>query len=150
MCGPAGAGKTTVARDLERSGFVRLSFDEEAWRRGFRAMPLAKRDHDAIELELRDRLVRLVRAGRDVVLDFSFWSRALREEYRELLGHLGVTAETIYVDTPRETVLARMEARAANHADDFRLPTALAAEYFERFEAPTPDEGPLTVTGSTD
>ena len=34
MCGPAGSGKSTVARQYERQGMTRLSFDQEAWSRG--------------------------------------------------------------------------------------------------------------------
>jgi dephospho-CoA kinase len=30
MCGPAGSGKSTVARQFERQGMIRLSFDQEA------------------------------------------------------------------------------------------------------------------------
>jgi shikimate kinase len=30
MCGPAGSGKSTVAREYEQQGMVRLSFDQEA------------------------------------------------------------------------------------------------------------------------
>lgn len=37
MCGPAGSGKSTVARRLEGKGMVRLSFDVAAWQAGLRA-----------------------------------------------------------------------------------------------------------------
>ncbi len=33
MCGVAGSGKTTVVQHLEARGMVRLSIDEEIWRR---------------------------------------------------------------------------------------------------------------------
>lgn len=68
MCGPAGSGKSTVARQLEAQGMVRLSFDQEAWRRGIKTMPLPADVHQEIEQELRARLVELVAAGTDVVL----------------------------------------------------------------------------------
>jgi hypothetical protein len=42
-------------------------------------------------------------------------------------------------------VLRRIADRAAGHGDDFQLSTELAAAYFDHFEVPTPDEGPLTV-----
>ena len=32
MCGVAGAGKTTLAKQLEAAGYLRLSIDEEVWR----------------------------------------------------------------------------------------------------------------------
>jgi predicted kinase len=88
MCGPAGSGKSPVARSYEQLGMIRLSFDQEARSRGITTMPLPSAAHRDIEDELRARLVALVRAGADAVVDFSFWSRALREECRELLRPL--------------------------------------------------------------
>jgi hypothetical protein len=82
-----------------------------------------------------------------VVLDFSFWSRAMRDEYRELLRPLGVVPETVYLATDRATVLERIRARAARDGDDFKVAAELAAFYFDHFEVPTATEGPLTVMG---
>lgn len=148
MCGPAGSGKSTVARDLERNGMVRLSFDQEAWDRGFRTMPLPGEVHRSIETELRERLASHVAEGTDVVLDFSFWSRAMRDDYRALLRSVGIEPETVYLATDRDTCLSRVRARVIDHADDFRLSEELAATYFDHFEVPTPQEGPLTVLGA--
>jgi predicted kinase len=145
MCGPAGSGKSTVARQYERQGMVRLSFDQEAWSRGITTMPLPADTRRDIEHVLRARLADLVRAGSDVVLDFSFWSRRMRDEYREFLRPFGVVPETVYLATGRATVLQRVAARAARGGDDFKLSTELAAFYFDHFEVPTAAEGPLTV-----
>lgn len=145
MCGPAGSGKSTVARRYERQGMTRLSFDQEAWSRGITTMPLPDDLHRDIEHALRARLLELVRAGSDVVLDFSFHSLAMRDDYRGLLRPLGVVPETVYLATDRGTVLERVAARAARDGDDFQLSTELAARYFDRFEPPTAAEGPLTV-----
>jgi predicted kinase len=145
MCGPAGSGKSTAARQYERQGMVRLSFDQEAWSRGITAMPLPEDVRRDIEQLLRARLADLVRAGSDVVLDFSFWSRRVRDEYREFLRPLGVVPETVYLATDRATVLQRIAARAARGGDDFKLSRELAATYFDHFEVPTAAEGPLTI-----
>lgn len=147
MCGPAGSGKSTVARRYERQGMIRLSFDQEAWSRGVTAMPLAQDVRRDIENALRQRLAALVRAGSDVVLDFSFWSRRMRDEYREFLRPLGVVPETVYLATDRATVLQRVADRAARDGDDFQLSPQLAAFYYDHFEVPTTAEGPLTVIG---
>ena len=145
MCGPAGSGKSTVARRYERQGMTRLSFDQEAWSRGITTMPLPDDVHRDIEATLRARLVDLVRNGSDVVLDFSFWSRRIRDDYRELLRPLGVVPETVYLATDRAIAIRRIADRAAGHGDDFQLSPELAAAYFDHFEVPTPAEGPLTV-----
>ena len=148
MCGPAGSGKSTVARRYEQQGMTRLSFDQEAWSRGITTMPLPHDVHREIEGALRARLLDLVRAGADVVLDFSFWSRAMRDEYRALLRPFGVVPETVYLATDRATVLRRVGDRAARGGDDFKLSEELAARYFDHFEVPTAAEGPLTVVTS--
>jgi predicted kinase len=149
MCGPAGSGKSTVARQYEQQGMTRLSFDQEAWSRGITTMPLPPDVYRDIEDALRARLADLVRAGSDVVLDFSFWSRIKRDEYRELLRPLGVVPETVYLATDRATVLQRIGARAARDGDDFAIGTELAASYFDHFQVPTAAEGPLTVIPGT-
>ncbi|WP_208542926.1 AAA family ATPase [Nocardioides euryhalodurans] len=145
MCGPSGSGKSTYARRLEAGGMVRLSFDLEMWRRGIATATLPPETRAEIEADLRARLLELVAAGTDVVLDFSFWSRQMREDYRALLVPTGVVPETVYLATDRATVLARMRTRRGGHADDYVLPEELVARHFDHFEPPTPDEGPLVV-----
>lgn len=147
MCGPAGSGKSTVARQLEAAGMARLSFDQEAWDRGVRGMPLPESVRAVIDADLRTRLLKLVGQGRDVVLDFSFWSRDMRDDWRRLLAPYGVIPETLYLATDRGTCLERVRARALTNGDDFVLPPAIAAEYFDHFQVPTPEEGPLAVIG---
>lgn len=124
---------------------VRLSFDAEMWQRGISTVPLPPDVRDEIETGLRARLLELVAAGRDVVLDFSFWSRRMRDDYRRLLEPTGVVPETVYLATDRETVLDRMRGRRGSHPDDYVLSDALAAQHFDHFEPPSADEGPLVV-----
>ena len=124
---------------------VRLSFDVEMWRRGISTVPLPPDVRNEIEAGLRARLLELVAACTDVVLDFSFWSRRMRDDYRKLLEPTGVIPETIYLATDRETVLSRMRTRRGHHSDDYVLTEELVAQYFDHFEPPTPDEGPLMV-----
>ena len=124
---------------------VRLSFDVEMWHRGISTVPLPPDVRDTIEVDLRVRLLQLVAAGRDVVLDFSFWSRRMRDDYRRLLEPTGVVPETIYLATSRDVVLDRIRSRRGSQSDDYVLTEALAAQYFDHFEPPTADEGPLTV-----
>lgn len=144
MCGPAGSGKSTIAHRYEADGMVRLSVDAEAWVRGHRNMPLPEDEHAEIVAELHRRLLKCVADGRDVVLDLSFWSRAMRDEWRALLAPTRVVPEIVRVRARRETALARIAARAAAGADDFRLPEELAARYYDHFEPPGTDEGAVT------
>ncbi|MCL6422357.1 ATP-binding protein [Brachybacterium sp. JHP9] len=145
LCGPSGSGKTTYARGLEADGFTRLSFDQEAWALGLAPLDLTRAQLAQIDAELRSRLHDLLRAGRDVVLDFSFSTRSLREEWRALAAADGGSTLTIHLATPREVCLARMRERRGAHADDVILDESAAAHHIDTFEAPTADEGPLRV-----
>lgn len=144
-CGPAGSGKTTHARRLEASGYVRLSFDDEAWQLGHRDHPIPAAAAAEVHATIQDRLVRLVREGRDVVVDTAFWSRASRDAYRQLLAPLGVVAVTHYLATPEAQILTRLASRAGAGPHDVTVPPDLARAYLDGFEVPTADEGPLVV-----
>ena len=145
VCGPAGAGKSTHALTLEHDGYVRLSFDEEAWRLGHREHPLPAPAVADVHALLHTRLVALVEEGHDVVVDTSFWSRASRDSYRALLAPLGVTPVVHHLATPRDEVLRRLAARAGTGPHDVVVPPDRAQAYLDGFEPPTPDEGPVVV-----
>jgi predicted kinase len=99
----------------------------------------------AVAADLKARLLRHVAAGNDVVLDFGFWFRRQRDEFRTLLAPQGIVPETVYIATSLETILSRVNVRHGRWADDWPLTLQTATEYFERFEPPTPEEGPLEV-----
>ncbi|WP_125775719.1 AAA family ATPase [Antribacter gilvus] len=143
MCGPAGAGKSTFAKALEGRGFVRLSIDAELWRRGVRgAVPDDKRA--AAQRFLEDRLAELVEAGRDVVVDSSFWRRADRDHYRELVTRYGGTCELVYFQVAREELHRRIARRnTGTGADSVHVDAATLDRYIDGFEVPTPDEAPV-------
>lgn len=110
---------------------VRLSIDGEAWKRGLSTV--SEDVHGEIEAELCGRLLELVAAGEDVVLDLSFWSRQMRAHYRRLLEPTGVVPETVYLATDRASVLERVRARRGSHPDDVVLTEELAAAYFDHY-----------------
>ena len=145
MCGPAGSGKTTASLELEAAGFTRLSIDEEAWRDGHHEHPLPEDIAEQIRARLRDQLLDLISHGSDVVLDFAFWSRAVRDDYRRLLAPLGVVPMTYYLATPRDVVLTRLATRQNTGPGEIVLPREVAEAYYDGFDIPTPEEGPLRI-----
>ncbi|GIH77148.1 AAA family ATPase [Planobispora longispora] len=146
----AGSGKTTYAQALERRGYVRLSIDEAIWERfgqdGARFDPQEYEDHKAAAEEaLRHELVRLMREGRAVVLDYSFWQRARRDRYKSLIESHGYRWELVYLKADPETLRRRLAVRNAlegpNHvtvSDD------LLRRYLAGFEEPI-GEGERTI-----
>ncbi|MBD0690109.1 AAA family ATPase [Streptomyces sp. CBMA123] len=144
MCGLPGAGKTTYARQLVRRGYVRLSIDEVVWRRLGRrdaGLVLAAEAYDRLKEEVRREqrreLVELMLAGRDVVVDYSFWSRAARDDYKALVESHGCRWELVHLKADRATLERRLGRRSdEDGADCVTVDRALLDRYLAQFEAP--------------
>ncbi|TMR07309.1 ATP-binding protein [Nonomuraea turkmeniaca] len=150
MCGIAGSGKSTHAQALERRGYVRLSIDEEIWVRFGRDAaefdPAEYEDHKAAAEEtLRKRLVDLMEVGQPVVLDYSFWRRTTRDDYKALIESHGCRWELIYLKASPETLRQRLAVRNKSHgANSVTVSEDLLNKYLAGFEEPV-DEGELTI-----
>lgn len=149
MCGVAGSGKSTYARALEEEGWLRLSIDVAAWQRGHRELPLSVELTDDIRAQQRQALVHAVREGRDVVVDYSFWSRAQRDDYRRLARDAGAEVEVAYCPAHPETARRRIERRndGPRSPDTYTVEAETLSSYLEGFEAPGPDETDVRVIG---
>jgi predicted kinase len=145
MCGIAGSGKSTYARRLEVDGWVRFSIDAEAWERGLREVPLPEHAAAEIRADQRLRIEAALRAGQDVVVDYSFWSRAQRDDYRALGRACGAGVEVVHLDVPAAELRRRLALRRTAHPDDFVVPPEVLDQYVAGFQRPGPDEGDVTV-----
>ena len=144
MCGLPGSGKTTLARQIERErDALRLTPDEWIARLfGERLTPPALdwcRDPvESLQWGVAERALRL---GVNVILDYGFWSRAEREEFRARAAALGARSEVHFLDVPRATLAARLDARNAEPPPyTFRVTGAQLDAWWNLFEPPTPDE----------
>ncbi|OCA88433.1 hypothetical protein A8F94_24550 [Bacillus sp. FJAT-27225] len=151
MCGVAGSGKTTYAQQLEKEGFVRLSIDEEIWKVNGRYgidYPTEKYRDYQIEAErrLRNQLVSLIKDKRKVVIDFSFWQKAKRVEYKQLIEEAGGEWKLIYLKVSPEVIRQRLDARSkrfdANSA--FPITENTLTSYRNGFEVPS-HEGEVVI-----
>lgn len=143
MCGPAGSGKSVQARRLEERGYEIVSFDAVAWELGHREHPLEDPARDEVHATLQQMLTELVARGERVVVDSSFWSRASRDQYRQLLEGLGIQPVVHYVETPRDVILDRLSRRRNSGPDSIAVPEDRARDYIDGFEVPTEAEGPM-------
>lgn len=140
LCGLPGAGKTTLARRLERErGALRLTPDEWMDQLGIDLFDEPRRN--AIESLQWEVAARALALGINVILDWGFWSRAERDDFRRRAARLGADAEIAFLDVPLDQLLRRLEARNAE------LPRATARidatqldAYCRVFQPPTSDE----------
>ncbi|MFD8481524.1 AAA family ATPase [Kitasatospora sp. NPDC059673] len=144
MCGLPGAGKTTYAKELVRRGYTRLSIDEVVWQRiGQRDAGLAlepeayDRLKEEVRREQRQELTELMLAGRDVVVDYSFWSRAARDDYKALIDRHGCRWELIHLKADPATLKRRLAVRNAEQgANCVTVDEPLFDRYLSGFEEP--------------
>lgn len=152
LCGISGAGKTTAARLLESKGFLRLSIDEEIWSTFGRygidypaaAYPdLQKQAANTIWMRLEQLLPQKI----PVVVDNSFWNRATRDRYKQLIESHQRPWKLIYLKVSPEVLRDRLRARQnrfdANAA--FPIGDELLNTYLESFQPPS-GEGELVFS----
>jgi predicted kinase len=153
MCGVSGSGKTTYAKELEARGYERLSIDEEVWERfgryGIDYDPALREQHSAeAEAALQQRLIDLIRAGRDVVVDFSFWERSTRDRYKRLVVDAGGTWELVYLKVSPERLRERLAARRErSDANAFPITDDVLERFVAGFQAPDGEGETVVETG---
>jgi len=137
MCGLPAAGKTTLARELaDAYGAVRLSADE--WKLSLGIDPFDDDARVRLETQLVALTQRLLALGTSVILEWGFWSRAERDELRELGRSFGAAVELRFLDVPYDELVRRVVDRTANGGIPI---TADHMETYRRaFQPPTDEE----------
>ena len=144
MVGLPCSGKTTLARTLEHErSALRLTPDE--WQLRLFGQDAEEPEHDArqtlIEALLWELASRALVLGTNVILDFGFWAREEREDFRGRAKQLGASSEVHFLDVPEEELLRRLELRNAQHSSgSFYITEEMMKPWIAFFQKPTPDE----------
>lgn len=143
LVGLTGSGKTTYARQrLEPAGAVRLSVDELVHERhGRYGVDYPEHHYVALEApaleEVWRRLVELVGAGRDVVLDHGLWLRKDRDAWKTLVEQAGGRWRLLYFPVARHELVRRLQERNRRQDANALLVTPEALDdFYARFDAP--------------
>lgn len=139
LCGLPGSGKTTCAKELEKKGAERLTLDEELFNRFGREFPSERYDEyeTTTKSELREVLKTHVAENRPVVLDYGFWKKSARDEYKELITNFGGEWKLLYLKAPIGVLKKRLAARNTQAPDkNHRISEELLEKFVGEFEAP--------------
>jgi predicted kinase len=144
ICGLPGAGKTTIAKQLEHSeNALRLCPDE--WIEPIlldhdnrQEMDRLRGHIEAIQWELAKRSLTL---GVHVILEFGFWSKQERKYFRKEAEKLGANVRLIYLNIELDELWKRLEKRNSSlPLGSFHVKKEELMEWVQFFEVPTPDE----------
>jgi predicted kinase len=144
MVGLPCSGKTTLAQTLEREqAALRLTPDE--WHVRLFGQDAEEPEHDArhslIEALLWTIASRALELGTNVILDFGFWAREEREDYRARAKQLGASSEVHFLDVSADELLQRLALRNALPSQtSFSIPEAMMTPWIAFFQRPTSDE----------
>ena len=144
MVGLPFSGKTTLARKLEcECSALRLTPDE--WHVRLFGQDASESEHVArhnlIEALLWDVASRALELGTNVILDFGFWAREEREDFRSRAKELGASSEVHFLDVSEEELLRRLEVRNSQPSQEyFFISAEMMKPWIAFFQKPTPDE----------
>lgn len=153
MVGLPCSGKTTYARRLHAQGpGAGIVLTPDVWQLALYgddfspAAPPAERAahdrrHSEIEALMWEVAARLLRLGVSVILDYGFWAREEREDFRARGAALGARVQVHYMEAPLEELKQRARRRnAENDGDVFPISDRNLEEWAAQFEPPTAEE----------
>lgn len=148
LCGLTGSGKTSAAERFVAEGSVRLSVDQVIHaRHGIEGEDFPEGEylplHEGVIAELDERLIELLREGRDVVLDYGldFWTKEGRDRYKQFVESHGGRWELIYLKADRALLLERLTKRSSRRdADAFHVTEERLDEFIDWFEEPRDEQ----------
>jgi predicted kinase len=140
ICGLPCAGKTTLARRLERElPGLRLAPDE--WMHRIVGDGHDEEKREAVEAMQWEIGVRVVALGAHAILENGFWSRSERDGLRERARAGGTPLRWYFLDPPLEELRRRLAQRnAALPPDTFHIDDARLLHFATWWEPPRPDE----------
>jgi predicted kinase len=144
MLGLTGSGKTTFARDLREKLLLDvLSLDAEYERQGGKLnnpkwdVAAASRAEEVINAKVRE----YVQSGESVILDFCFWLREGRMQYREFIKSIGAKCHVYYFELPIEELWKRLESRS----DGQVVTREMLDDFVRRFQLPVDEKVELVL-----
>jgi predicted kinase len=144
MVGLPCSGKTTRAKELENELFaLRLTPDE--WHVNLFGHDVHDPEHDKrhglIEDMLWQTAARALSLGTNIILDFGFWAREEREDYRSRAKKIGARSEIVFMDIDEEELMKRVRIRNKNLTNTIHyIPEEMMRSWMRFFQKPDSHE----------
>ena len=153
ICGFIGAGKTTFARKQEKeTNAIRITKDEWIIKIFGNKITSDKNfemyDKNITELAT-DIAFRILKAGKDVILDEGFWVKSQRDDIKKKILQVGAKPIFYYVESSVEKMKERVINRSKNPTkDSFEISEEMFNSYLKYWQAPDESENVKVVKSS--
>lgn len=143
FCGLPGSGKTTTAKEVEKTtGAVRINTDE--WQAALGVDFFDDEFRAKLQVRLYEHGLTLLKLGQSIIVEDGLWRRDERDSYREVAYKLGAAIELHYFDLPFDQLWRRLEARnALGGYGMVPITKELLKECWRKFQRP--DEAELAL-----
>ena len=153
ICGFIGAGKTTFARKLEKeTGAIRVTKDEWIIKIFGNKITLDNNFevYDKNITELATNIAfKILKAGKDVILDEGFWVKSQRDDIKKKILQVGAKPIFYYVESSVEKMKERVINRSKNPTkDSFEISEEMFNSYLKYWQAPDESENIKVVKSS--
>ena len=144
MVGLPCSGKTTKAKELENEvGALRLTPDE--WHVNLFGHDIDNPEHDKRHYLIEDMLwqmaARALALGTNIILDFGFWAKEERDDYRARAKNIGARSEIVFMDVDPTELMKRVRIRNENLTNTIHyIPEERMLSWIEFFQKPDADE----------
>ena len=147
ICGKICSGKSYYAKQIkEKENAVILSKDEATYelidnKQGEFYNVFAER----VNKYLMKKAVEIVKAGRNIILDWGFWTKAERQETTKYFNQFGIDVEWHYIDIEQTRWEQLIEERnikiqSGNGGSDIYVDEGLLNKLLSKIEEPPRDE----------
>ncbi|MFH0749500.1 MAG: ATP-binding protein [Candidatus Gottesmanbacteria bacterium] len=145
ICGFIGAGKTTFARKLEKeTGAIRITKDE--WIINIFGNKIASdKNFETYDKHITklatDIAFKILKAGKDVIIDEGFWVKSQRDDIKKKIVDVGAKSILYYVECPVENMRERVVTRSKIPPEDsFEISGEMFDRYVTYWQPPEEDE----------
>ncbi len=153
ICGFIGAGKTTFAKKLEKeTGAIRVTKDEWIIKIFGNKITLDNNfevyDKNITKLAT-DIAFKILKAGKDVIIDEGFWVKSQRDDIKKKILQVGAKPIFYYVESSVEKMKERVINRSKNPTkDSFEISEEMFNSYLKYWQAPDESENVKVVKSS--
>ncbi len=142
MCGFLGFGKTTIAKRLEKElPALRLTHDEIMLKKYGRNPDDFEEKYKEVDKFIRNEAEKAIKQGKNVILDYGFWTREQRRVYYKWGKYLTPNVIFYALLCDMEIAKQRVLARTKNNSEELWIDENCFNKLLQCYEAISEEEG---------